>query len=180
MQRRTARMEATPNPLRIQELIDECITFLRHSFRDLKACALVSRSWTSTTRRHISVKSRRKIARGIGSISAGIPPTLVHRKWLLEIPNFAPALKTIEVLDVSLDIETNAMNLSALPNLKLLRMQSQYYVCFPTVLETFSTVGASPYSEGCNSDTSLGLRRPPAAGLSTGISSRELAVYRGG
>ncbi|KAJ7487088.1 hypothetical protein FB451DRAFT_1535543 [Mycena latifolia] len=65
------------------------------------------------------------------------------RIGLLEIPSFAPAFKTIEVLDVSLDIETNAMNLSALPNLKLLRLQLRNNLCFLAVLEMLSTVGAS-------------------------------------
>ncbi|KAJ7436615.1 hypothetical protein FB451DRAFT_1307090 [Mycena latifolia] len=35
------------SPLQIQELLDQCIEFLCDSPTDLKACALVSRSWTS-------------------------------------------------------------------------------------------------------------------------------------
>ncbi|KAJ6534196.1 hypothetical protein B0H19DRAFT_1271924 [Mycena capillaripes] len=37
--------EMSPNPLAVQELVDHCVDFLRDSNPDLKACALVSRSW---------------------------------------------------------------------------------------------------------------------------------------
>ncbi|KAJ6527888.1 hypothetical protein DFH09DRAFT_1186363 [Mycena vulgaris] len=38
-------MEEPSNPLRIQELVNQCIRFLCDSIPDLKACAVVSRSW---------------------------------------------------------------------------------------------------------------------------------------
>ncbi|KAJ7144396.1 hypothetical protein C8R44DRAFT_973920 [Mycena epipterygia] len=37
----------SPHPLRIQELLEQCTEFLHDSVSDLKACALVSRSWAS-------------------------------------------------------------------------------------------------------------------------------------
>ncbi|KAJ7757240.1 hypothetical protein DFH07DRAFT_940524 [Mycena maculata] len=41
------------SPLGIQELVDYCIDFLHASHPDLKACSLVSRSWTPTAQMHL-------------------------------------------------------------------------------------------------------------------------------
>ncbi|KAJ7695381.1 hypothetical protein B0H17DRAFT_431512 [Mycena rosella] len=41
------------NPLEVQELVDQCIDFLRDSPSDLKACACVSRSWVAAAQAHI-------------------------------------------------------------------------------------------------------------------------------
>ncbi|KAJ7486767.1 hypothetical protein FB451DRAFT_1228002 [Mycena latifolia] len=46
-------MDEPTNPLDIQELLDQCIEFLGDSHSDLKACALVSRSWTSPAQARI-------------------------------------------------------------------------------------------------------------------------------
>ncbi|KAJ7433985.1 hypothetical protein FB451DRAFT_304984 [Mycena latifolia] len=46
-------MEERLNPFRIQELVDQCIEFLHDSPRDLRACALVSRSCASAAQAHI-------------------------------------------------------------------------------------------------------------------------------
>ncbi|KAJ7434923.1 hypothetical protein B0H11DRAFT_2107272 [Mycena galericulata] len=42
-----------PGPLAVQELVDYCIDFLHTSRADLKACALVSRSWAQTSQMHL-------------------------------------------------------------------------------------------------------------------------------
>ncbi|KAJ7144158.1 hypothetical protein C8R44DRAFT_759548 [Mycena epipterygia] len=41
------------NPLDIQELLDQGIVLLHNSAPDLKACALVSRSWAGAAQRHL-------------------------------------------------------------------------------------------------------------------------------
>ncbi|KAJ7131329.1 hypothetical protein C8R44DRAFT_774671 [Mycena epipterygia] len=46
-------MPPSGSPLALQELIDYCIDFLFASAADLKACALVSRSWTQTAQMHL-------------------------------------------------------------------------------------------------------------------------------
>ncbi|KAJ7487028.1 hypothetical protein FB451DRAFT_1168402 [Mycena latifolia] len=46
-------MDEPANPSGIQELLEQCIEFLRDSPSDLKTCALVSRSWTSAAQGHI-------------------------------------------------------------------------------------------------------------------------------
>ncbi|KAJ7434916.1 hypothetical protein B0H11DRAFT_2257856 [Mycena galericulata] len=46
-------MSSHINPLTVQELLDSCIDFLHASPPDLKACALVSRSWTDTAQMHL-------------------------------------------------------------------------------------------------------------------------------
>ncbi|KAJ7463038.1 hypothetical protein FB451DRAFT_1562430 [Mycena latifolia] len=55
-------MEESSQVLDVQELVDQCIEFLNDSVPDLKACALVSRSWTSAAQnyifREVSIKSR--------------------------------------------------------------------------------------------------------------------------
>ncbi|KAJ6473361.1 hypothetical protein C8R47DRAFT_1145304 [Mycena vitilis] len=42
-----------PSPFELQELIDHCISFLRDSPPDLKACALVSRRWVYPAQSHL-------------------------------------------------------------------------------------------------------------------------------
>ncbi|KAJ7478544.1 hypothetical protein FB451DRAFT_1242208 [Mycena latifolia] len=46
-------LESRPHPFQIQELVEQCIGFLRDSPSDLKACALVARPWTSAAQGHI-------------------------------------------------------------------------------------------------------------------------------
>ncbi|KAJ7675203.1 hypothetical protein B0H17DRAFT_1140404 [Mycena rosella] len=46
-------MEEIPNPLRIQELVHQCIDLLHDSPSDLQACALVSRSWASAAQANL-------------------------------------------------------------------------------------------------------------------------------
>ncbi|KAJ7478500.1 hypothetical protein FB451DRAFT_1242141 [Mycena latifolia] len=46
-------LESHPHPFQIQELVEQCIGFLRDSPSDLKACALVARPWTSAAQGHI-------------------------------------------------------------------------------------------------------------------------------
>ncbi|KAJ7463320.1 hypothetical protein FB451DRAFT_464683 [Mycena latifolia] len=46
-------MDENLNTLQIQELLDQCIEFLRDSPSDLIACALVSRSWTFAAQLHL-------------------------------------------------------------------------------------------------------------------------------
>ncbi|KAJ7143990.1 hypothetical protein C8R44DRAFT_759228 [Mycena epipterygia] len=46
-------MANASNPLGIQELLGECIQFLRHSPSDLKACASVSRAWACASHPHL-------------------------------------------------------------------------------------------------------------------------------
>ncbi|KAJ7100903.1 hypothetical protein B0H15DRAFT_1018174 [Mycena belliarum] len=41
------------NPMAVQELVDYCIDFLFDSVPDLKACALVNRSWLATAQLHL-------------------------------------------------------------------------------------------------------------------------------
>ncbi|KAJ7478546.1 hypothetical protein FB451DRAFT_185211 [Mycena latifolia] len=48
-----SHLHIRPSPLRIEELIEQCIEFLCDSPADLKACALVSRSWTSAAQGHL-------------------------------------------------------------------------------------------------------------------------------
>ncbi|KAJ7442041.1 hypothetical protein FB451DRAFT_1298156 [Mycena latifolia] len=48
-----SHLHIRPSPLRIKELIEQCIEFLCDSPADLKACALVSRSWTSAAQGHL-------------------------------------------------------------------------------------------------------------------------------
>ncbi|KAJ7171354.1 hypothetical protein C8R46DRAFT_1262748 [Mycena filopes] len=48
-----AQMETRRTPFDIQELVDHCIDFLRDSRPDLKACALVSRSWVYPAQHHL-------------------------------------------------------------------------------------------------------------------------------
>ncbi|KAJ6534195.1 hypothetical protein B0H19DRAFT_1185498 [Mycena capillaripes] len=50
-----------PNPLTVQELVDHCVDFLRDSNSDLKACALVSRSWVHPAQSHLFRKSSRSM-----------------------------------------------------------------------------------------------------------------------
>ncbi|KAJ7689336.1 hypothetical protein B0H17DRAFT_640933 [Mycena rosella] len=47
------RMAPSASPMAVQELVDYCIDFLFASPPDLKACALVSRSWTRTSQMHL-------------------------------------------------------------------------------------------------------------------------------
>ncbi|KAJ7478449.1 hypothetical protein FB451DRAFT_1396222 [Mycena latifolia] len=74
-------IDTRPNPLRIQELVDHCIGFLRDSPSDLKACAVVSRSWTSASQSHI-----------FGQLS--IRHTPLNNGWprILEILRLSPHL----------------------------------------------------------------------------------------
>ncbi|KAJ7087430.1 hypothetical protein C8R44DRAFT_30651 [Mycena epipterygia] len=46
-------MPPSGSPLALQELIDYCIDFLFASAANLKACALVSRSWTQPAQMHL-------------------------------------------------------------------------------------------------------------------------------
>ncbi|KAJ7488905.1 hypothetical protein FB451DRAFT_1552850 [Mycena latifolia] len=46
-------MASIGNPMAVQELVDYCIDFLFASAPDLKACALVSRSWTAAAQMHL-------------------------------------------------------------------------------------------------------------------------------
>ncbi|KAJ7463832.1 hypothetical protein B0H11DRAFT_2052354 [Mycena galericulata] len=54
--RNAARVQPTmdfPSPLVIQELIDHCLDFLHDSPHDLRACALVCRSWATSAQIHL-------------------------------------------------------------------------------------------------------------------------------
>ncbi|KAJ7478453.1 hypothetical protein FB451DRAFT_1557106 [Mycena latifolia] len=62
------------NPLRIQELLDQCIDFLRDSPTDLKACAMVARSWSFAAQVHIFGQ----IYLGIGLIRSDDPWNRLH------------------------------------------------------------------------------------------------------
>ncbi|KAJ7511987.1 hypothetical protein B0H11DRAFT_720850 [Mycena galericulata] len=46
-------MENVHDPLSVQELVDRCIDFLHESTPDLKACALVARSWVYRAQSHL-------------------------------------------------------------------------------------------------------------------------------
>jgi hypothetical protein len=42
-----------PSPLDVEELLEHCIAYLHDSYRDLKACTLVSRHWVNAAQSHL-------------------------------------------------------------------------------------------------------------------------------
>ncbi|KAJ7144345.1 hypothetical protein C8R44DRAFT_143927 [Mycena epipterygia] len=86
-------MGQPPNPLHIQELLEQCREFLRDSTSDLKACALVSRSWACAAQPpifrdvYITLSARSKNERLLSRLQEAlrISPHLIRHIRRLEI-----------------------------------------------------------------------------------------------
>lgn len=98
-----------------QELVDHILDYLEGDGASLRACALVSQSW--------SFRSQSLLWRTVCIEDAFVSPSSPFRTMLSAAPHICKAIHVLETRSSSNDLEDLASLFDSLPNLHTIRLQ---------------------------------------------------------
>ncbi|KAJ7434912.1 hypothetical protein B0H11DRAFT_2116026 [Mycena galericulata] len=125
-------------PFAVQELVDYCIDFLHTCTPELKACALVSRSWSPAAQMHLF----NCISIGFGVITTPDDLETIIRRWHCVCEVLSTSAKHREWVDsLEVDLHTASPDiLIALSDLYFPRIRRIYTACKWSASETTTAI----------------------------------------